>query len=90
MRVSGGCCIGSEVVRVQGRLEVARQTNWRFVIVGGVMIGLAIVFFLIMMGMAPQSTDPQALLATVGQVSGVVGALGIVMIVLGFLGKKFG
>ena len=41
-----------------------RQTNWRFVIVGGVMIGLAVVFFIVMGAMAPQSTDPAALMST--------------------------
>jgi hypothetical protein len=66
-----------------------KQTNWRFVIVGGVMVAMAIGFFLFFMGMASQSTDPQALMSTVGQVSGVVAALGIVMAVLGFMGKKF-
>jgi hypothetical protein len=58
------------------------------VIVGGIVIVLAIGFFLFMMGLAPQSTDPQALMATVGQVSGVVGAIGLVMIVFGYIGKK--
>jgi hypothetical protein len=66
-----------------------KQTNWRFVIVGGVMIGLAIVFFIVMLAMAPQSTDPQALMSTVGTVSGVVAALGITFGVLGLMGKKF-
>jgi hypothetical protein len=66
-----------------------KATNWRFVIVGGVMIGLAIGFFLVMLAMAPQSTDPQALMSTVGTVSGVVTALGITLGVLGFMGKKF-
>jgi hypothetical protein len=65
------------------------QTNWRFVIVGGVMIAMAVGFFLFMMGMASQSTDPAALMSTVGTVSGVVTALGIVMAVLGFMGKRF-
>ncbi|MBI1211123.1 MAG: hypothetical protein GC190_06640 [Alphaproteobacteria bacterium] len=65
-----------------------RQKNWRLVIVGAVMIGLAIGFFLVMMGMAPQSTDPRALMATVGQVSGVVGALGLAAIIFGYVGKK--
>lgn len=65
-----------------------RQKNWRLVIVGGVMIVLAVGFFLFMMGLAPQSTDPQALMATVGQVSGVVTAIALVMIVYGFIGKK--
>jgi hypothetical protein len=66
-----------------------KQTNWRFVIVGGVLIGLAVVFFIVMGSMAPQSTDPAALMSTVGTVSGVVTALGITFGVLGFMGKKF-
>jgi len=66
-----------------------KATNWRFVTVGGVMIGLAIGFFIVMLAMAPQSTDPQALMSTVGTVSGVVAALGITVGVLGFMGKKF-
>lgn len=66
-----------------------RAKNWRFVIVGGVMIGLAIGFFIVMLSMASQSTDPEALMSTVGTVSGVVMALGITLGVLGFMGKKF-
>jgi hypothetical protein len=66
-----------------------KTTNWRFVIVGGVMIGLAIGFFIVMGAMAPQSTDPAALMSTVGTVSGVVAALGITLGVLGFMGKIF-
>lgn len=68
--------------------DAVRQKNWRVVIVGGIVIVLAIGFFLFMMGLAPQSNDPQALLAVVGQVSGVVGAIGLVMIVFGLIGKK--
>jgi hypothetical protein len=66
-----------------------KATNWRFVIVGGVMIALAIGFFIVMLSMASQSTDPKALMSTVGSVSGVVIALGITFGVLGFMGKKF-
>lgn len=69
--------------------DYMKATNWRFVIVGGVMVGLAVVFFIVMGAMAPQSTDPAALMSTVGSVSGVVAALGITVGVLGFLGKKF-
>jgi hypothetical protein len=65
-----------------------RQRNWRLIIVGGVLMGLGLGFFLFMMGLAPQSTDPAALMTTVGQVSGVVTAISIVMIVYGFIGKK--
>ena len=65
-----------------------RQKNWRVVIVGGVMIALAVGFFLFMMGLAPQSTDPQQLMSIVGQVSGVVIGIAIAMIIYGFVGKK--
>lgn len=64
-----------------------RQKNWRL-IVGGVLIVVAVGFFLFMMGIAPQSNDPAELMTTVGQVSGVVTAISIVMIVYGFMGKK--
>lgn len=65
-----------------------RRTNWRLVIVGGVLIVLAIGFFFVMLGMAPKSNDPETLMRTVGQVSGVVGGLSLVMIIFGFIGKK--
>ena len=65
-----------------------RQKNWRVVIVGGIVIVLAIGFFLFMMGLAPQSNDPQALMEIVGQVSGVVSAIGIIMIIFGLVGRK--
>jgi len=67
-----------------------RQTNWRLVIVGGVMIGLAVVFYFVMLGMAGQSTDPQALMAVVGQTSGVVIGIGVAAAIIGFMGKKIG
>ncbi len=65
-----------------------RQKNWRLVIVGGVLIVLAIGFFLFMMGIAPRSNDPAAMMTTVGQVSGALGGLSLVMIVIGLIGKK--
>ena len=65
-----------------------RQKNWRAVIVGGVLFVLAIGFFIFMMGMAPKSNDPQALMETVGTVSGVVGAIAIMMIGFGLVGRK--
>ena len=65
-----------------------RQKNWRLVIVGGVLIVLAAGFFLFMMGIAPRSNDPAALMTTVGQVAGAVGGLSLVMIVIGLIGKK--
>jgi hypothetical protein len=65
-----------------------RQTNWRLVIVGAVLVVLAAGFFLYMLGMAPQSNDPKTMLTTVGEVSGAVGGIAVVMIVFGLIGKK--
>ena len=65
-----------------------RQKNWRVVIVGGVLIGLALVFVLVMMGLAPQSTDPQTLMETVGATAGVVIGVSAAMIIYGLIGKK--
>lgn len=65
-----------------------RQKNLRLVIVGAVLIVAAVGFFLDMGTMAPKSNDAVALMQTVGQVSGVVGALGLVMLVFGLIGRK--
>lgn len=65
-----------------------RQKNWRLVIVGGVLIVLAIGFFLFMMAMAPKSHDPAAMMRTVGQVSGGVGGIAVMMVLFGLIGRK--
>jgi len=65
-----------------------RQVNRRLIVVGAVLIVAAIGFFFVMGGMAPRSNDPKALMETVGQVAGVVGAIGAVMIGFGVRGKK--
>ena len=62
--------------------------NTRFIVVGAVMIGAAVGFFLYMASAAGSSNDPQALMQTVGQVSGAIGGIGAVMIVLGALGRN--
>lgn len=62
--------------------------NKRLMLAGGLAIGLAVVFFVIMLGMAPKSNDPATMMQTVGQVSGVVGGIGVVMLIFGFVGKK--
>ena len=66
-----------------------KQTNWRFVIAGAVALVLAGVFLLVMGSVAPQSTDPRALMEIVGSTSGAVAAIGLVLVVLGFMGKRF-
>ena len=65
-----------------------RRKNWRVVIVGFVLVVLAVVFYFFMLSMASKSTDPVALMRTVGTVSGVVGGLSLAMIIIGLIGKK--
>ena len=65
-----------------------RVRNWRLVIVGAILLVLAIGFFLFMMTMAAKSNDPKAMMSTVGQVTGVVSAIAIVMAGIGLIGKK--
>jgi len=65
-----------------------RKTNWRLVIVGLVLVVLAFGFFAGMGLMASRSNDPVAMMQTVGTVSGVVGTLGVVMAIFGFIGRR--
>jgi hypothetical protein len=65
-----------------------RQRNWRLIIVGLVLIVLAAGFFVFMIGMAPKSNDPKTMLETVGQVSGAVVGISVVMILFGLIGRK--
>ena len=65
-----------------------RQPNKRVAITGAVLVAAAVAFFLFFLTIASKSNDPKALMETVGQVSGVAGAIGIVMIVLGLRGKN--
>ena len=65
-----------------------RQKNWRIIIVGFVLVVLALVFFFLMQSVASRSTDPVALMQTVGTVAGVVGGISLVMIIVGLIGKR--
>jgi len=65
-----------------------RHKNWRIVIVGVVLILIAVAFYLFMLSIAPKSNDPVALMQTVGAVTGVVGGLSLVLIIVGLIGKK--
>ena len=64
------------------------QRKKRFIIVGLVLFALAVAFFCYMLSIASKSNDPKALMQIVGQVSGVVGGIGIVMSVVGLIGKR--
>ncbi|MBR0731916.1 hypothetical protein AB7M63_008269 [Bradyrhizobium japonicum] len=65
-----------------------RNRNWRLIAVGSVLLVLAVLFFLSMRDMTPWSNDPAALMRTVGEVSGAVGGISLVMIVFGLIGRK--
>ena len=65
-----------------------RKRNWRMIAVGSVLLVLAILFFLSMRDMTLWSNDPVALMRTVGEVSGAVGGISLVMIVFGLIGRK--
>ncbi|MBR0691038.1 hypothetical protein JQ612_19410 [Bradyrhizobium manausense] len=65
-----------------------RRRNWRLIAVGTVLLVLAVLFFLSMRDMTLWSNDPVALMRTVGEVSGVVGGISLVMIVFGLIGRK--
>jgi hypothetical protein len=65
-----------------------RQKNLRLVIVGAVLIVAAVGFFLGMGTMAPKSNNAVALMETVGQVSGTLIGIGLVMLVFGLIGRK--
>ena len=59
-------------------------------IVGAALIPLAVVFYVVMLGMAPQSTDPAKLMEIVGQTAGVVIGIGTALAIVGYIGKKPG
>ena len=65
-----------------------RRRNWRIVIAGLALIVMGLVFFLFMMSVASKSTDPAALMQTVGTVVGAVGGISLVLIIIGLIGKK--
>ena len=62
--------------------------NLRVVFTGAGLIVLAAAFFFYMTTMTPQSNDPEAMMRTVGVVSGAAAGLGGVMILFGLLRRK--
>ena len=65
-----------------------RRKNWRIVIVGLVLMVMALGFFFFMRSIASKSNDPAALMQTVGTVTGAVGGISLVMIIIGLIGKR--
>ena len=60
----------------------------RVIATGVVMIAAALGFFFYMETFMPRSNDPAAMMQTVGEVSGFVGALGLVMILFGIFRRR--
>ena len=65
-----------------------RRRNWRFVMTGLLFIVLAVVFFVVMLGVAGQSNDPAEVMRIVGQASGVAIGISVALILVGLIGKK--
>lgn len=65
-----------------------RRKNWRVVSVGFVLTISALGFYFFMPSIAPKSTDPVALMQTVGTVAGVVVGISLIMVIIGLIGKK--
>jgi hypothetical protein len=80
----------AELTQSKSRIRegIMRKVNRRLVVTGAVLIAAAVGFFVYMLGIAPRSNDAKALMETVGQVSGVAGAIGVVLIALGLRAKK--
>ena len=72
----------------QGERASMRRRNWRIVIVGSVLLGIALAFYLFMLSIASKSNDPAALMQIVGTVGGVVGGISLAMIIVGLIGKR--
>jgi hypothetical protein len=79
-------CHHAIVAHSKGNPAMAK--NQRLVLVGGVLIALAIAFFLFFLSIASKSNNPAELMRVVGTVSGVVGGIGVAMIVFGKVGRK--
>jgi hypothetical protein len=65
-----------------------RQKNWRVILVGFVLTVIALGFNFFMLTIASNSTDPAALMQTVGTITGGVVGISIVMILIGLIGKR--
>jgi hypothetical protein len=65
-----------------------RRRNWRVVIAGVLLLVMAVVFYNILSTMAPQSTDPVEMMGIAGSIAGTAIGIGVVMMLIGLLGKK--
>lgn len=65
-----------------------RRRNWRVVFTGLGLAILAVVFYFIMLTVAPQSMDPVEVMRLTGSASGTAIGVSIVIIIIGLVGKK--
>jgi multidrug resistance efflux pump len=73
---------------MEGAQKTMRRKNWRIIIVGFVLIVMALGFYFFMASIASTSTNPAALMQTVGTVAGAAVGISLVMIIIGLIGKK--
>lgn len=65
-----------------------RKVNVRMIVGGVLLLMLGGGFYLAMVSLAGQSTDPVEMLRVAGQASGVAGGIGVTLIITGLIGKK--
>jgi hypothetical protein len=65
-----------------------RKRNWRLVILGVLLSIMAAGFYVLMMFMAPSSTDPVTLMETAGGAAGTAIGVSFVIALVGLIGKK--
>jgi hypothetical protein len=78
----------SKATIMKGAQKTMRRKNWRIVIVGFVLTVIALGFYFFMLSIASKSTDPTALMQTVGTVAGAAVGISFIMIIFGLIGKK--
>jgi hypothetical protein len=65
-----------------------KPANLKLARAGYFLIAVAVIFFGLMMFLAPKSTDPVEVMRLVGQVSGAVGGAGIALVITDFLRRR--
>jgi hypothetical protein len=65
-----------------------RQRNWRLFAAGMLLLGFAVAFFTVMLGVTQHSSDTAEMINRIGQVAGAVGGLGVALAIIGVIGKK--
>jgi hypothetical protein len=69
-------------------VSAMRKRNWRLVFTGFLFLVIAAAVFFFTVPLAEYSTDPVEFMRLIGQVSGVVGGISVVLILFGLIGKK--